>query len=288
MAKGKNRIRKLHSSARNSREGEGGGAGRKWLAGLAIAAAIALAVGGAVAYSKLREAWIEQCEIVDVARQVSVTTGANIKPGLILDQFGIRKGANLALIDFEAKRRTIMEKLPNIRSLTVERHLPDRVSIYVEEREPVAQMNVRGNRAVTGRVVDTEGVVFLRQSGTSLLPVIVERAQPGTPVGKRLTGRALAALRLLEAAREDEFSDVGVLCADVSPQDYIMITLRNYSQAKFAWEGMDVQTAESAGALADKLTKLRNAVKADLDGGAKTWNATLPDRVTCNPIGRIP
>lgn len=273
-----NKIRKLHSSAQPNRIGDGRS---RWKWAAAIAAVAALAVGGTVAYSKLHDIWIGQCVVEDVSRQVTVNTGAHIKAGLILDQFGIRKGANLALIDFAARRRAILEKLPNIRALTVERQLPERVTITVEEREPVARMNVRGNKSVTGRVVDSEGVVFLRQAGTSLLPVIVERAQGGTAVGKKLDGRGLAALKVLEAAGKRECSELGVLVADATPQDYLLLTFGpSYSRAKFAWDGMETPTTSSEQNLASQLKRLLNAARANLDGGSQLWNATIQGIVT--------
>lgn len=281
MGMKRNRVRKLHSAARANSVGEAGGARRRWLFGLGVAALAALAVGGAVAYTRLRALWIEQCVVKDVSRQVTVTTGTNIKAGLILDQFGLRRGANLALIDFAEKRRAVMEKLPNIRSLTVERHLPDGVSITVEEREPVARMGVRG-AGPSGRVVDQEGVVFLRQAGTALLPVIVEKGGASTPVGKRLSGRARAALKIIDAATRD-FASLQVISLDVTPHDWIELTLgRNYATVDFKWDGMDAPTTSSDAALDEQLSLVRDSVNANLDGGATRWNATIQGRVTSN------
>lgn len=285
MAK-RNKIRKLHSALTPNRI-DAPGRRRRALTVVALIAAVALCVGGVIAYGRLRDVWIEQCRIVDLARQVTVVTGSNVKPGLVLESFGIREGGNLACIDFEAKRREILTRVPNIRSLTVERRLPDRVTLTVEEREPIARIAVRGGKA-TGRVVDTDGVVFMRSAGTALLPVIIEGREPGTPVGAALTGRTLAALRLLEFTRKRELSDLGVLSADVSPTDYITATLGNYSRAKIAWPEMDRPTATTRDAMTNQVVKLQQAVKTRLADNTVIWNATIPNRVFADTKEPIP
>ena len=238
----------------------------------------ALAVGGYLAYTRLRAIWMEQCVLTDVESQVLITTGANIKPGLILYQFGLTNGANLAEIDFAKKRRDTLDRIPNIRSLTVSRHLPDHVEIAVEEREPVARMKVRGNKNVTGRVVDSEGVVFIREAGTSLLPVIYEAKTPYTTAGKTLAGRAAAALRMLEACRQSDLSGLNILEVHTHHLDYLIATLDNYSLAKIAWDGMDAPTTGTDENMLVQLNCLLDAKRQTTSRGVvvKIWNVTQP------------
>ena len=172
------------------------------VAGLVVLTAIAIAIYAA--YSQLRTLWIDQCQIVDVARPVKVHTGKHILPGVILERFGLKKGANLALIDFRGKREEILRDIPNIRELKVERHLPDRVEIAVEERVPIARLRpARGKVRLGGNVVDDEGVVFERYKGINLLPEIICEGGIKNPIvaGKRLTGRTRAALSRLPLSR---------------------------------------------------------------------------------------
>jgi len=259
---------------------------------IAIAAIIFLAavtVGVTAAYSKLRDLWIAQCVVTDVTAQATCTDGTMVKGGTVLDKFGIRNGANLALIDFDAKRREILDQIPNIRSISVVRRMPNRVEITVEERHPVVRMGIHGCATVTGRVADTEGVVFSCRRGTSMLPTIRESKTAITQVGRRLTGRNLAALRLVETASDAEFASLGMLDLDVTKQDYILATLGNYSQAKIAWEGMDNPTESNRPNLVTRLQQLYRAVKNpdNVGSDAKTWNATIPNRIfadTTEPI----
>ena len=284
----KNRKRKatLHSAMKANKL-EAGNKRRVWATALAFVL-VAAALGGAVfAYQKLYGLWISQCVITDVARQVSVTTGQHIKPGLILESFDLRNGANLAHIDFGKKRAEILEKVPNIRALTIARHLPDRVDITVEEREPVARMSTVDDKGVarrtaTGRVVDAEGVVFIRQAGTQLLPTIFERESRFTKPGQRLSGRALAALRLLEFCRDGAAAKLGIQRVNATRPDDLVAILGNYSQAKIAWEGMDAPTAETRAAMEKQVTHLVQAFQTRLATPSNgvvstvTWNATEP------------
>jgi len=251
---------------------------------IAVAAVLFLAiaaVGVTVAYSKLRDMWIAQCVVTDVTAQATCNDGAMVKGGTVLDKFGVRNGANLALIDFDAKRREILEQIPNIRAISVTRRLPNRVDIVVEERRPVVRMGVHGSKEVTGRVADTEGVVFTCRRGTGMLPTIRERNVSVTQVGKRLSGRSLAALRLVEVASDAKFASLGVLDADLAKQDFILSTLGNYSQAKIAWDGMDDPTEANRPKLVERIEQLYRVVKNNSGTGsdAKIWNATIRNRV---------
>lgn len=239
-----------------------------------LLAVLALGVGLTVAYGKLRALWLEQCVLTDVARQVAIADGKMVKADVLLAEFGLVPGANLATIDFGKRRAEVLEKIPNLRTLQIVRHLPDRVEITFEEREPVARMNLRGNRRETGRVVDSEGVVFIRQRDTQMLPTIREAQAPGTPAGKTLSGRARAALQLLETVRESAFAELGVIEVDISKPDFLMAVLGNYSRLKISWPGMDERTPAGDAYLRRKLEKLVLNIRTRIAADAVIWNAT--------------
>ena len=271
-----NRKRKtLHSAMKSNRIDADGGKKRLVLMIVGAILLAALAVAGTLGYLELKELWIRQCVITDLSRQVEIATGANIKAGLILESFGLRKDANLALIDFSARRREILERVPNIRTITVSRHLPDRVSIVVEEREPVARLAVKGNRN-TGRVVDTEGGVFKRQTGTQMLPTITEKTE--TPAGERLSGRTLAALRLLEFSKDGDYAAFAVQDVSTVPTDYLYATLGNYQTAKIAWEDMDRPIASTRAAMVSQMEHFLQAYRVGTAGPGSVWNVTIKNR----------
>ena len=237
-------------------------------------------IGGVIGYEKLKALYLEQCIVTDMASQVEISAGKMIHPSIVAEELGLRTGANLALIDFSEKRRQLLAKVPNLRDVRISRRLPDKVIVVTEERVPVARMGLKGKDRVSGRVVDTEGMVFVWQRGTQTLPTIREPQAPGTQKGQRIAGRTLAALRLIEACREPDFVEFGLLEVDVSKPDFLLATLGNYSTVKIAWEGMDEQTPASHADLLRKLGLLRKAIRSQAAPDAVIWNATMPDTIT--------
>lgn len=243
-----------------------------------VAAAVA-AIALAAACTCLRDIWREQCVITDMAAQVNINSGKLVKGDVVAETFGLRRGANLATIDFARKRAEALARYPAIRDIHVRRRLPDRVEISITERSPVVRLNLRGRKRDSGRVADNDGVVFQCRRGTSMLPTIREAQAPGTSPGRRLTGRALAALRLVEACREPDLQELGVLDVDLTKVDYLSVTLGNYSTAKIAWRGMDDPTEGTRREMTETLINLRDAVRSKMSSNALIWNATTPGYV---------
>ena len=254
--------------------------GRRILIVLGGVVGVAAIIGLAVAYNRLRDIWLEQCVITDVSSQVSITDGKMVRSDVIAYMFGLKNGANLALIDFDERRKETLKKIPNIREISIARHLPDKVSITVEERVPVVRLGIKGEKKDSGRVADTEGVVFISSNGTQMLPIIREATAPGTDKGHKLTGRALAALKLLETCR-DNFRALAAIEADISKPDYITVVLGNdYSIAKVAWEGMDDPSEATQKNLEKQLERLTKSYTSRIDDSIRIWDASLPPSET--------
>ena len=94
---------------------------RGFVAILSMLAIAAVAIGLFMAYSTLRDMWLEQCVVTDAAGQIHVTSGKMVKGDVIANAFGLKNGANLATIDFAEKRREVLEKYPAIRDIKIER-----------------------------------------------------------------------------------------------------------------------------------------------------------------------
>ena len=248
---------------------------------------IGIGIGAVLAYDKLKAVYLEQCVITDMPSQVEITSGKMVHPSTIAEELGLRTGANLALIDFIAKREELLAKVPNLRSVRIARRLPDKVIVTAEERTPVARMGLRGKSGETGRVVDTEGMVFIWQRGTQTLPIIREALPPGTPKGQRITRRTLAALRLVEACREPGFAEFGILEVDTSKPDFLLVTLGNYSKVKIAWNEMDEQTPAAMADLRIRLGNLQKAIRSQIAPNTTIWNATMPDTVFADTQGKL-
>lgn len=262
--------------------------GLLFTAGLVVVLAVVIAT--AAGYGKLRDIWLRQCVIEDYESQVSVSSGRMIKADVIAREFGLEKGANLALIDFRKKREEILGKIPNLKSISVSRKLPAKVTISFEERTPAARVLTNSRKPRSGRVVDSEGVVFIFQRGTDTLPVIREPFEPGTQPGGRLRGKALSALMLLEACREPDFQELGVLEIDTSSPDFLFATLGNYSRLKISWDSMEENSRRSREDLVKRLRNLVTAMRTRIapESGI-IWNATYddPERITANTQERL-
>lgn len=256
---------------------------RRTIATLASVIVLAAIIAGVVvAYKQLQSLWIEQCAITDVNSQVQIQTGKSIAKDTVRELFGLRNGANLALIDFARRREEVMKKYPVVKSIGISRRLPDGVSITVTEREPFARMGISGSKQDLGRVCDDEGVVFSRRRGAEMIPMIREASGPGTMPGAVLDGRSRAALSVLLAAREAEYSALNILEIDVRKPDYLLITLADHSAIKFRWNGMEKPTPESDAALRSQLTKVTQVIATNLSGATQVWNATQPGLITAD------
>jgi len=248
-------------------------------AGVIILLLVLLIGGVKFGYDRLRAVCQEECVIRDMTEQVEITSGKMVLPSTIAEELGLKVGANLATIDLAAKREALLARIPNLRAIRISRRLPDKVIVIAEERTPIARMNIRGRRTVTGRVVDTDGVVFVCQRGTQTLPTIYEPQEPGTRPGCRIKARTLAALRFIEACREPDFLELGVLDVDTSKHDFLVATLGNYSKVKILWEGMDEPTTASRKDLTTRLTRLRDAIRSKITPETVIWNATVPGEI---------
>lgn len=259
---------------------------------IALVTIAAIATGVLLGYEKLRAMWLEQCVVTNLNEQAEIVAGTMVKADVIAGEFGLKNGANLALIDFDERRKAILEKIPNLKAVSIARRMPDKVAIVTEERVPIARLDIRGSRSASGKVADSEGVVFMCQRGTRLLPVVREPVAPGTQPGRRLQGRARAALELIETCRDGELQELGILEVDTSSPDYLLATLgANYAKLKIAWEGMDQEsTPASRTSLKRQLRHLVQAMRSRVGDDAVVWNATdfsKPGRIYADTKGKL-
>ncbi len=233
--------------------------------------------GIAFGVSSLRKTWREQCVVTDRELDVVIDNRKDeqrrmVHPDIITLYFGLTNGANLATTPFADLRKKLLDRIPNIADLKIERRLPNRVTITVVEREPAVRIATLKGRADSGRVADLEGVVFPFSSNVSALPVIREASS--TPAGKRLTGMAAAAVRLVEEAALPELADLSVLEVDTTHADYLLVTLGDYSRARIAWDRMCEDSRASRTSLTNQLTRLSKAIATRVITQPTLWHAT--------------
>ncbi len=257
---------------RPERKKEGHGKAAVFIA-VTMALLPAVAVGALVALDALRAIWREQCIVTDREVDVVITSGRMVHPDVITYHFGLTNGVNLATVPFEELRNRLLEQVPNIRDIRIERRLPNRVTIDVFEREPIARIAGPDGKKSNGRVADSHGIVFEFMNNTAQLPLVHEPATPPTKPGKRLTGAAAAALRLIEAANSPDLAELRVLEIETFHPDYLMLTLGDYSRAKFAWSHMLEDSLVAKESLDRQLRNLANAIASQVMP-TKMWIAT--------------
>ena len=238
-----------------------------------------IAIGGGA----LRAIWREQFRVQDSAIDVVVTSsGKNVKPETIIYCFGLTNGANLATIQYETLRKSLIERIPNIKDIKVERRLPRRVTVDVKEREPAVRIAPAKGPPSTGLVADYDGVVF-RTFNSPPLPIIREADGKHLEPGHRLEGNAGAALRLVHLLAEaadaksdeaPELSELRALEVDTSKKDFLLVTLGDYSTAEIAWERMGEDSEVSRKSLRRQLLHLAQAIATRLTPRTTRWIAT--------------
>lgn len=257
------------------------------LVAVASVAVVALVVCGAtMLFSRLATVYERQCCLTDAGEQVEIVTGKILPARLFINHFNLTNGVNLAHIPFAELRERLIRDMPNLRDVKIVRTIPNRIRIEISERVPVVRVIGAGANANPNYTADSEGKVFwYPRRDTTLLPIIREAKKDTSTPGAKLSGMALAALRLLEEASDPEFATLKIQEVDTFKQDYLFATLGDSSRAKIAWEDMESHTKASQSSLRRQLKRLSQAMKSNVAAGTKLWNATdygVPGRIYAN------
>ena len=239
-----------------------------------LAVLAAIVAGVVVGLGKLAELHDERCRVTDADYDVVISSGRMVSQDVIVSHFGLTNGANLAEIDFAGLREKLLAKVPNIRDVRIERRMPNRVTVEVAEREPIARLAGSARDLLDGRVVDSEGVVFVFSRDVATLPIIREPDSPRTKPGEKLKEMSAAALHLVEAVSAPAFLKLEVQEIDVTKPDHVVLTLGDSSRAKVAWKRMGDGGRVARESLVRQLTRLSRAIASNGAPGTKLWNAT--------------
>ena len=254
------------------------------LSAIVLAGVAATCCGLAIGIGALRDIWREQFSVKDTRIDVVVSSsGKIVQPDVITLHFGLTNGANLATVPFAELRTSLMKRIPNIRNMKIERRLPRRVTIDVEERVPAVRIAPPKGKSDSGRVADFDGVVF-RYFNSGPLPIIRETDEHSSSPGERLSGNSASALQLIkfladasdakDSSNAPELADMHVQEVDTSQKDYIFVTFSDYSTAQIAWDHMGDGSERSNKSLRRQLVRLAKAMAARLTPRATRWIAT--------------
>ncbi|WP_244927591.1 FtsQ-type POTRA domain-containing protein [Nocardioides sp. W7] len=135
---------------------------RRWLAWRYVAGIVVLLglVGGSV-YAVYFSTWLS-------VQGVEVAGTRTISEDVVRDAARVPEGEPLATVDLNAVRSRV-ESLADVRAADVTRQWPDQVLVRIEEREPVAVVEIGGQI----RGMDDTGVLFRRyRSAPDDLPLV--------------------------------------------------------------------------------------------------------------------
>ncbi len=145
-------------------------------------------------------------------RQIFVETQGMMTPMQVSHATGLIEGQNLLSVNLRDVRERL-EQLPAVRSANVQRDFDGRLTVTVQQRQPVAwvkceHLHWHPKRVGQGLVVDAEGVAIPVETITNELdelPVIadesIDQITPGAPI---VAVRFVAAMKLLSLLKTRE------------------------------------------------------------------------------------
>ncbi len=144
-----------------------------------VAGLICLLMGGIAGTVYGIKRWMK-CSSYFLVSEVEVQGASRIPKKELISQSGIKPGDNIFSLDFSAIRDRILEN-PWIREVSIERRLPDKIVIHVDERMPFALARINDRIYI----VDRSGEPFkpLEPKENFSAPVITGIEQKGPPAG---------------------------------------------------------------------------------------------------------
>lgn len=188
-----------------------------------------------------------------LAHTADIRTDGTLTHDEILRHAGLSEQTHLYDVDLRAARERL-EALPNVRQASVERELPGRLVIAVQERRPVLWVisekpRLRGytsTPALGGRLIDEEGHLFQCTELTSELihlPALNLHKLNHTQAGAHLsTPQVKASLNLLQRLR-DSLGPHGLDVTEINaPNDWsLVVKLSDDLTVTFGYEDVDNQ-----------------------------------------------
>lgn len=206
-----------------------------------------------------------------VLRHIDVQAGDTITRELVCEYLKLQEGMPLFEVDIGRRQQDFLRDAATIRSLSITRRLPDRITVRVIEREPL------GRLARRPFAVDADGTIFVRYLGMESLPCISGYRDGLVVPGARVDGLALAALELFEVLKNNPLP-LPIVDVDVSRGDYLACTMSDQRRVKLAWKHLGEHDARSQRFLLAQLKGLATAMNSERGQGRASWDATIQGR----------
>jgi hypothetical protein len=204
---------------------------------------------------------------------LEIKCGDVINRDLIKEYTGIKEGMNLFGMNIQTVRDHFLRITPNVKSMEIERVLPDTLKITVTERIPLARMGSTG-----GYVVDDEGYIFFRAAMRGLPMIMGLKGEP-LPLGMKVDGMAMAAIEVVEMSEDPRFN-MNIENISIDSEEYLSLHAicgETAKDIKLAWKGMGKKTPDSKRRLFEKMSSLVKVNQSDKGRKLSKLNATYDD-----------
>lgn len=207
-----------------------------------------------------------------ILREIIVeNTGQVLSREEILRHARIHKGQNLFEVDLKAVR-TNLELLPEVKRVEIRRQLPDRLTIRVRERVPVARLTAPRDMQWDTYAVDDEGYVMNLDAGSAAggpiaaMPLItgakISDLRVGSAVNSPEIFRALELIRRCDGTTLNALVDVESI--DVSRSHMLLVQSTDGMKIKVGLEFMEQNLRRLEYILNDARTRGLHVGTADL------------------------
>ncbi len=184
-------------------------------------------------------------------KTIDVTTDGNLNRDAILRAASVSEGENIFAIDLN-KVRDSLSAIPEVEDSRLQRILPNKLVIAIQERRPVAWVvppdaNLASFNFENAFLADERGIL-LRTKSKSLppeylgLPLIVgidtSNCQAGQPLEQ---DEAKAALNLIRASTEILQARFQIQTIDVSKRYCMIVTDKQKASVTFSTDGIEAQ-----------------------------------------------
>lgn len=190
-------------------------------------------------------------------KEVVVHTKGDLTPQKIVRAAGLTDGQNVLSVDLQGVKERI-SRLPEVRSASLTRGFDGKLTIEVEQREPVAWIECDRQKLVpmkegTGCLVDRRGVALpcevLRDTYRGLPAIHVEtldKVVPGQAVDSAEMRAALKLLALMSKQRADKAETTTITRIDIPNSFSLMTKFADGAEVAFGPDGLAQQLSRYA------------------------------------------
>lgn len=227
---------------------------RQWLFSVSAKVFLALCLGTAMYFGfKKGSAWLVLKNPDYNVAVLNVETDGVLTPESVLDAADLHKGSNIFMVNL-SRAKARVEAIPQVERVQVTRQLPNRISIQINERKPIAWIAPEHGAANRDEVTKSAGSYLVDAQGILwppkklnlqdyFLPIIRNYSEGPRLEGQEVEGEEVkAALDLLHTQQD---SLVGtrfqIQEIDLAKHFGLEVTDRNGLQVLFGLDEMDRQ-----------------------------------------------